>query len=376
MPRLGRLAARLTLLAASLLAALAIAEGAVRLLQPQPLVQLRPDIWIPVEGFGHRLAPGLNTVINSGGGDVRVRTDSSGHRVGETPPGEAAFRVLALGDSFLAAFQVEYPETMTARLEARLTDDLDSAVAVVNAGVNDWSPNHYLLEARRELGRRRYDAVLVFLFLGNDLVSRRIDSFPPRQRKGRPLRLPARLDRRELIDALIYPAYLSLRSRSHLTVLVRDRMSPVLRRLGVTRADFPPALLRSEARSPVWRLTASICADIARFAESRGSPSLFVLIPFDYHVDARQAEAYARGAGIDPSLIDPDQPARILGRTMEEMGLSVIDLRPDLRRAWRAGSRLYGRVDRHFTARGHEVAAAAIYPSLRALLASSPGTGS
>ena len=88
----------------------------MRIVAPQPLVQIRPDIWMPVDGLGYQLAPNLDTTINTGEGSVRLLTDEKGHRIGLQGPPNGERKILAVGDSFLEGLQVEYEELVTTRL--------------------------------------------------------------------------------------------------------------------------------------------------------------------------------------------------------------------------------------------------------------------
>ena len=75
--------------------------------------------------------------------------------------------------------------------------------------MNSSNPNHYRIRAERILARQQITAVVVFLFLGNDIVCSRVDSFPPR---------PSAIQRgltwleepiwRAWIDAVVHPLYI------------------------------------------------------------------------------------------------------------------------------------------------------------------------
>lgn len=105
----------------------------------------------------------LDISINTGEGGARFLTDEAGFRVGATGGADADINVLALGDSFLAALQVDYEETFAARIEGGLAAEFGATVRVFNAGVGGWNPNEYLQRARQELALRSFDAVLVTL---------------------------------------------------------------------------------------------------------------------------------------------------------------------------------------------------------------------
>ena len=101
---------RAFLMAASCGIALLLAELIVRLFLPQSLILPRPDVWYPVAGLGWNRAANLDTKVNFGGaGQVRLITDGEGNRIGANGKvQDPELRILALGDSFVEALQVEY----------------------------------------------------------------------------------------------------------------------------------------------------------------------------------------------------------------------------------------------------------------------------
>lgn len=372
--RLRRWAGNLTLLMVSGSLALLGAEGAVRFFLPQQPILLRPDIWQPHDGLGWTQAPHLDTRLNTGEREVRLLTDDYGHRIGSASPPDPTFRILALGDSYQAALQVEVEDTFTALIEHGLTRQLDEPVEVVNAAVGGWGPSHYLIKARHELARRPYDAVVVFFYLGNDVEPKRIERFGPRQSTVRhAFRWPQSLARRELIASLLYPINDVLETRSHLFQLFKKRLWFVLMRLNLSARHFPSALLRAEGDSDRWQITADVCRSIAEEAETESIPILFVLLPGICEVDPDIAALTARAVGHSVDAIDPDQPSRRMAEELTERGLEVLDTTPLLRAAHNAGETdLYGEVDIHFSHRAHELVAESVTRHFVERLASAP----
>lgn len=335
--------------------ALAAAEVLVRWIAPQQLIRLRPDVWVPDhEGLGWRMASGLDTRINTGERTVRLRTDADGHRTGGEDPAPARRRVLALGDSFLAAVEVEFGDTMTARLEDSLSRSTGEKFRIVNTGVAGWDPNHYLLEARAELPRRPYDLVLVFLFLGNDAIEERREAFAPKQGEiVHHLRWPRSLEKRELVKALLYPVNDALERRSHFFILLRRGSWLLLMRMGLSGRRIPLTDLVSEAESPRWRVTGDLLADIAAEASAHGAETLFVLLPGLYHVDTRLGRLYAAAVGLEPEEVDFEQTRRLVTAELERRRLRYVNATDELRRLHEAGTATHGRVDTHLSPAGH-----------------------
>jgi len=95
--RLKNFAINLTLGLTSVALAFFLSEFAVRLIAPQQLILIRPDIWRPIDILGWAHIPSVNTTINTGDRTVRVLTDQDGFRVGRAGRVEADRRILLLG---------------------------------------------------------------------------------------------------------------------------------------------------------------------------------------------------------------------------------------------------------------------------------------
>jgi hypothetical protein len=349
--------------------ALGLCELLVRLVAPQELVIKRPDVWRPADTLGWVHWPNVNTTINTGDRTVRFITDADGFRVGSAGRTDGAKRILLLGDSFMEALQVNYEQSLAGLLEARLTERLHQPVVVRNTGVGGWDPPQYLMEARRELGRERFDLVLVSVYLGNDIVQQRVDWYPPRPpAEVHQWRLPRRLSYGEWVDAVLYPFNDLLQTRSQLYVFIKNRSDVLLRRLGLTAKYFPDDLLRQEAGSPRWAVTAQILSDIRDVARAHGAPTLFMLIPAPAQVERDEVERAVKGFHIDPASVDLTQPDRLLTAAMHPHYLTVWDGLPDFLQAAGAGTRLYGQVSRHLSPEGHELIERAVEPLVLAQL--------
>lgn len=164
-----RIAASLaTLLAASLLSAALLEIGV--------LVALGPQVRFPrrVVGapFGLRInEPNARYWHHSPDVEVEFRINGQGMRADRDfayakPPGVR--RVVSLGDSFTAGYEVAGEETFSSVLERELAAR-GIAAEVMNAGVSGYSTAEAALYLERELYRYVPDLVLVS-FYGNDLV--------------------------------------------------------------------------------------------------------------------------------------------------------------------------------------------------------------
>jgi lysophospholipase L1-like esterase len=101
---------------------------------------------------------------------VVERINSRGLRdVERDYPARGAYRVLALGDSFVEGYTVELEETVTRQLEARLTRP-GCPVEVVNGGTAGYGTDQEWLFFREE-GRRYEPRLVLLFFFYNDVDS-------------------------------------------------------------------------------------------------------------------------------------------------------------------------------------------------------------
>jgi hypothetical protein len=344
------------------LASLVFAEGLVRLLAPQSLILLRPDIFIPTEKLGWLHAPDVDTRVNTGEREVRWRTDHEGFRMGGDLSKASEMTLVALGDSFLEAAQVEYEDTMTALLEKRLSSRLGRPMRILNTGVGGWDPNQYRIKLAEILEKRRINGVVVFVYLGNDITDKHVENFPPRQPLARhSLRLPHSLKWNELVDAICYPINDFLEIRSHLFILVKTRLKYTLMKMGLTAYYFPPTLLRNHASSNSWKITTDILEEIAIMGQHHDLETLFVLLPSPSEANPEQGQQIAHAFGITSEEIDLDQAHLLLGEELRRRDLPAVDMTPALRAAIRERMPdVYGRVDNHLGIRGHQIVASTI----------------
>jgi lysophospholipase L1-like esterase len=100
--------------------------------------------------------------------DIPVEINGSGLRGPELgPPAEGELRVLFLGDSMVAGFEVEQHETFVARLADDLGKRLGRPVVTINAGVRGYGTDQYLLYYQ-ERGRALEPDVVVVFHSAND----------------------------------------------------------------------------------------------------------------------------------------------------------------------------------------------------------------
>jgi len=171
----GRLG-NVLLLAASLGLACGVAELALRLAGYVPIydVYSKPELfWQYDERLGWSLEPGARGRYVGPRPfpiefDAAIEINSLGLRGPEPAPRRPGeLRVLFLGDSVLAGFEVEQPETFAARLETELRRRFPQPLSVINAGVRGYGTDQSLLWYR-ERGLALAPDLVVLVFSAND----------------------------------------------------------------------------------------------------------------------------------------------------------------------------------------------------------------
>jgi hypothetical protein len=169
---LRRLSINLLLAGASLALSLLLAEGALRLAGYQALYDIysRPSQfwqydallgWVHEPGAGGRFVGPRPWPVEF---DTPVEINSLGFRGPEPAAGggAGALRVLFLGDSMVAGFEVAHADTFVAQVAPALGARLGRPVESFNGGVRGYGGDQYLLAYQQRGRALAPDAVVVF----------------------------------------------------------------------------------------------------------------------------------------------------------------------------------------------------------------------
>jgi len=168
--RLTHLAGNLGLLAGALALSLLVAEAALRLLGIS-----HPRYVVGDEYRGYAYRPDFEWT-QSREGRAQVRTNSEGFRDREWPasPSPDTVRIAVLGDSYVAALEVEVDRRFTRVLEEELDDSGafgGRKVEVLNFGVSGYGTAQELITLRRHVWKQSPDLVILAFLTGNDVTN-------------------------------------------------------------------------------------------------------------------------------------------------------------------------------------------------------------
>ncbi len=285
-PRRGRWLRRFGLLLASLLVTWFLGEVAVLLVFGEQVKFPRRVVEAP---WGLRYnQPHAQYRQKSADGAWQFRINGQGMRddrefAHQKPPG--TLRIVSLGDSFTAGYEVDQQATFSAVLESELRA-AGKTIEVLNAGVSGFSNAEQCLYLERELFNYQPDVVLVSFF-GNDLVDNvRTALFKFEGEQLVPWNeryVPAG----RLADFLNKNAFFNfLSERSNLFVFAKERLTLLLKRDMVQENERNLATAGDKAADDETkaqrRLAAAIFERIYQKTRERGVPLVIHSIPTQF----------------------------------------------------------------------------------------------
>lgn len=341
----------------------------------RPLAVFDPDL-------GWAKPPGREAVIQRIEFRVRESINAHGLRGPDRPyartPGVR--RVLLLGDSFIEAANVEEEQTMRAVLEERLSHGR-GPYEVINGGTAGYSTDQEYLFYRRE-GTRYHPDVVVLVFYYNDLygVFGGEGGKPYFELKddvltlrNSPVPRSAAWDRDNRSRFVFRPW-----RRSYALRLLSQRTSagnPELHRLlswaGLTEPfdDTPPPEMwpyglghRNEVLE-MWRRVTALMGALREAVRADGAQLVVLYAPAAFECDERAWSLTCRRYRFGRRW-DRDRVAGDLAAAAGELGLPLVDPRPQFRASLAAGRRPHFLLDDHWNVTGNALAADALVPAI------------
>lgn len=376
--RFGTLWGRAAACALGLGLGLLLVEGGGRLMPCPPTS--RSAEYVALTRRVGPLPPSCSAVVNSSAGEFhqKVRFNALGLRGPTTqfsPDAGRRPRVLVLGDSYAAAWQVDLAHRFTERLER-----LKPHWSVLNLAMPNWGTDQeYLLLVSYPLAQAP-DLVILLLTPLNDVADngRAVLVGPP----GRPHFVPAASGEalreipwvyRDPFDnpgrhpfPLNVRTWLSLHSMAY-------RSGRDLWRLvdGTSSGDRPPPVPAAAPDTipfeygafmvrPIdprweiaWTITERLIALVGRAARAQGADFQIVLIPHYATVQPELTPSFVGARAADPDLTRAH--ARVTS-IAQAQGVPLLDLTPGFirfREADPKGQALFFARDKHFTPLGH-----------------------
>lgn len=356
--------------------------------------------WEPYSLYGWRNIPGARGWESCYGDcEVYIEINSKGLRdveIAYEKPGNTQ-RILLLGDSMTAAFQVPLADSYGEVLEQELNAAgvVDDSWQVVNGGINGFGTDNELLFFRLEGQKYQPDVVVVGMYLANDIYN---NSYELETRLGGSGHKPYfTLDEAgELVlhnypvpdtDSLSIQAgtflkkyfqlprfvaqVLSLRNQSNVPAALKPLLELTVGQRGALEVQeqqqqqAEAADNSAETGERPFR-TVSICEEeYAPRTEEAWAITRAILLQMQAEVEAAGAELVILSIPAMPQLLPPadgetwycNRPNEELNGFLDEAGIAYLDLLEPFRQHFvEGGEQLYFETDFHLNVSGHHLA--------------------
>lgn len=324
--------------------------------------------------LGHTLRRNFDGWIKAPEFTTRITTGPLGLRdpiaTHEKPAGTS--RIVLLGDSFVQGVGVDDPESVARRLDSRL----GASVEVVNGGVAGFGTAQEVLFFERDVARLSPDLVILVFFVGNDITNNnyRLELW----NQDLKLALKPYFDLMPDGSLRLYPPPPPPPTGMQEWIRTSSRLFNVVETGVMLKLD--PTWAREEhgavggIREPVrgiydtqpegewhrgWSITEALLTRLRDRVHGGGGRLAIVGAPELRAMDDDTWRREMGGGRLGSGRLQVSAPTDRLGAVARTLGVPYLDLLQAFRAAHRDGSLFYP-LDRHWTARGHAVAAAEI----------------
>lgn len=330
-------------------------------------VRVVEDFYEPAAGYGYKMRPGLEFEFANPYNGFRgtVHTNELGLRgrpvAVPKPPG--VVRILFVGDSMTAGFEVDDDDTFAA-VCGRLLGGTPR-VEAVNAGVRGYNLDN-VLGFVQDAGVNLQPDVVVYTFTDNDLTALP-DYTPETSDWSRGLRLSGLVGRMSAYSHITYR--LSLLQQQHALRSVTD--TTATGRVYVPRGLFTLFTTRTYDRDAAAVLTELRIAALDSTCRAHGARLVLAGAPHRLEIEpAAQAWLVKFLAG--RATVDFDGVRHYLDWVAQQLGCARVDPIPQFRARLAAERDFWFHKDDHLNVRGHRLFGEILAAALRPLLPAPP----
>lgn len=365
---------KLSAAAVSLLLLLAGGEAVVRVYEIfNPVYKL----YDPQVGFRYVPGVSIDKFNEESRRIIRLRFNREGFRDIDHDLQKKGLRIAVLGDSFVAANQVDFEDNFHQLLQQSLNDTGLSNAEVLNYGVSGYSTAQSYKVYQDYAAKYSPDVVVYALFMGNDIG----DNTPQLSRKGRifySLDHAGSLGSEPQLAEDIYGQ--GLLSHSMLYRFVQRRWERIKRKTiyysGGRELMHRYNVFLQQPPEPwllAWQVTEQLLVNFKRRVELDGARFVLMLIPDaiqvypEYWNEAMNNHVQALAGAKDP--LAPLNRARQIAT---QHGMHLLDLHPVLVSdfAQTGQYRYFGRA--HFNEGGHRLVSRELKNAIEGVLADNP----
>lgn len=350
---------------AGIVCAASAAEMLTRWFAPQRMYRYPRGLYESHSTRAYRLAPNFRGKLTTPEFSTDLAINSLGFRDDQEYRSKApgTFRILVLGDSFVAGVGVEARETFAKLVADALNADASGVrFEAINAGIPSYSTREEVLYLQDEGFQLQPDVVLLALFVGNDILDNARTSWP-RVVDGElvdgaphsgilPLAIRGVLSRHAHLYHFLWPYQRWLLGRSAEDRRAEERLFAIYDRPDASRI------------APAWQATELWLERLARITQSRRVPLGVIIIPGLLQLEPAAWKTAAIRLNTGAAEYRAQRPNEHLAEALHRLGVPALDLLTVLRSSAPARD-LYFRRDGHWTALGHRIVAGAVVAFLK-----------
>lgn len=321
--------------------------------------------------LGWKNARGVGGIFRGKDFSARIRINELGLRGGaiqSKKPAAQAFRILLLGDSVTAGFEVEENETFAVRLEKSLNrcGHEGTRFEVINAGVRGYGTDQSLIYYERE-GRKLGAALAIYTLVHNDLFentkSSGLGGHYPKPRffvkDGTAILEKDTLQPLQLGETGLLPSILrAVRYHSRALSWAGDIVQIALTTSGPPEhlKLYPEYRIDSPAgRPPAHRdLFRVLLRRLRESTQKAGTRVVFQIFPQRWELSRESFTKAFSGEDSKMAAFAPDRFHATYGNLARDLGIPVAGTIAAFRKADSGGGKLYV-ADGHLSAGGHAV---------------------
>jgi lysophospholipase L1-like esterase len=358
-------------------------EIALRLFAPQYSTEMQHDmiagLWTPDPAAQYRNNPGAHIAYRDGEVNDTYVINSQGLREDHeiVPPAPGTLRILAVGDSFTFGLGVNGDQTFAHDLNGLTAAD-GRRVEVINAGVSGYGTDNELAWLRAYGWLLKPDVVVLGFFTAND-ISDNMLGMRKTQVDAHGQLVPSDA-LRVMRNITPEPANPGPVKSVKIWLAHNSQAYVLLRRLGHGVWDwlFPPPRVEQSALfsynslyekqddpklQAAWNTTFELLAQMKAEVEAHGAKLVVVALPPREQIEDADWQKIVASSGLPASDLQRDKPEQVLARWCAQTNTPLVNLLPGFQSA-PANPPLYYRLDTHFNAAGHTLAAQLIHDAL------------
>jgi lysophospholipase L1-like esterase len=330
-------------------------------------VRVVEDFYEPVGGYGYKMRPGLEFEFANPYNGFRgtVHTNALGLRGGPVavPKPAGVFRILFVGDSMTAGFEVDDDDTFTAVCGRVLGGA--PRIETINGGVRGYNLDN-VLGYVQDAGMALEPDCVVYTFTDNDLTALP-DYTPEASDWSRGLTLKGLVGRVSAYSHLTYRLSLLQQQRALRSVVDTTTAG----RIYVPRGLFTLFAMKDYERDAAAMLTELRIAALDSTCRAHGARFVLAGAPHRLEIQPSAQEWMLNYFG-DRATVDFDGVRHYLDWVARRIGCARADPIPQFRTRLAAERDFWFHKDDHLNVRGHRLYGEILAAALRPLVAAPP----